>query len=179
MLNLYKYGIWLFYLLILIGFVFLFLFFFFQAEDGIRDIGVTGVQTCALPISSRWSPRSTWSPTSTRPTTRRRLGPSGRPLPATETLMSTPNSPTTVWVLNGVNLGRLGTRQPEVYGSTTYDELVQRCSKRGSELGLAVECRQTDSEAELVGWLHESADAGVPVILNPGAWSHYSLAVAD
>jgi len=93
--------------------------------------------------------------------------------------MSTPNSPTTVWVLNGVNLGRLGTRQPEVYGSTTYDELVQRCSKRGSELGLAVECRQTDSEAELVGWLHESADAGVPVILNPGAWSHYSLAVAD
>ncbi|HET9871569.1 MAG TPA: type II 3-dehydroquinate dehydratase [Propionibacteriaceae bacterium] len=84
-----------------------------------------------------------------------------------------------VWVLNGVNLGRLGTRQPEVYGSSTYADLVQRCTRRGADLGLEVECRQTDSEAELVGWLHQAADRSIPVVLNPAAWSHYSIAVAD
>ena len=84
-----------------------------------------------------------------------------------------------VLVLNGVNLGRLGTREPHIYGHTTYAELAERCVRRGGELGLAVEVRQTDSEAELVGWLHEAADGGVPVVLNPGAWSHYSIAVAD
>jgi 3-dehydroquinate dehydratase-2 len=84
-----------------------------------------------------------------------------------------------VWVLNGVNLGRLGTRQPDVYGATTYAELVQRCVARGTELGLEVECRQTDSEAELVSWLHQAADESIPVVLNPAAWSHYSVAVAD
>jgi 3-dehydroquinate dehydratase-2 len=84
-----------------------------------------------------------------------------------------------VWVLNGVNLGRLGTRQPEVYGATTYGQLVERCTTRGAELGLEVECRQTDSEAELVGWLHQAADDAIPVVLNPAAWSHYSIAVAD
>ena len=84
-----------------------------------------------------------------------------------------------VLVLNGVNLGRLGTREPAVYGSTTYAELVERCVRRGSELGLAVEVRQTDAEAELVGWLHEAAGGAVPVVLNPAAWSHYSIAVAD
>lgn len=84
-----------------------------------------------------------------------------------------------VLVLNGVNLGRLGTRQPGIYGSTSYPQLVERCVRRGRDLGLAVEVRQTDSEAELVGWLHEAADEAVPVVLNPGAWSHYSLAIAD
>jgi 3-dehydroquinate dehydratase-2 len=84
-----------------------------------------------------------------------------------------------VLVLNGVNLGRLGRREPEVYGAGTYAELVQRCTARGAELGLRVEVRQTDAEAELVAWLHEAADAEVPVVLNPAAWSHYSLAVAD
>ncbi len=85
----------------------------------------------------------------------------------------------TVWVLNGVNLGRLGTREPEIYGSTTYADLVQRCQRRGRELGLDVEVRQTDHEAELVGWLHDAADGAVPVVLNPAAWSHYSIALAD
>jgi 3-dehydroquinate dehydratase-2 len=86
---------------------------------------------------------------------------------------------TLVYVLNGVNLGRLGTREPEVYGSTTHAELAARCVLRGLELGLDVEVRQTDSEAELVGWLHEAADQAIPVVLNPAAWSHYSIAVAD
>ena len=85
----------------------------------------------------------------------------------------------TVLVLNGVNLGRLGTREPAVYGTTTHDELAALCVQTGSELGLEVEVRQTDDEAELVRWLHEAADAGSPVVLNGAAWSHYSYALRD
>jgi len=84
-----------------------------------------------------------------------------------------------VLVLNGVNLGRLGTREPAVYGSTTHAQLASHLVDRGVELGLDVEVRQTDSETELVGWLHEAADDAIPVVLNPAAWSHYSIAVAD
>jgi 3-dehydroquinate dehydratase-2 len=84
-----------------------------------------------------------------------------------------------VYVLNGPNLGRLGTREPDVYGATTYDDLVGLCVETGSELGLEVTVRQTDHEGELVGWLHEAADAGAPVVLNAGAWTHYSIAVRD
>ena len=86
---------------------------------------------------------------------------------------------TTVFVLNGPNIGRLGTREPEVYGHTTYADLVAMCVKVGAELGLEVQVRQTDAEHELIGWLHEAADARVAVVLNPGAWSHYSYAVRD
>jgi 3-dehydroquinate dehydratase-2 len=86
---------------------------------------------------------------------------------------------TTVFVLNGPNLGRLGTREPEVYGHTTYADLVALCVKAGAEVGLSVQVRQTDAEHEMIGWLHEAADARVPVVLNPGAWSHYSYAVRD
>jgi 3-dehydroquinate dehydratase-2 len=86
---------------------------------------------------------------------------------------------TAVLVLNGPNLGRLGTREPEIYGSTTYDELEALCIKGGAELGLQVEVRQSDSEAELIGWVHEAADAKVPVILNAGAFTHTSVALAD
>jgi len=85
----------------------------------------------------------------------------------------------TVYVLNGPNIGRLGTREPEVYGHTTYADLVAMCVKVGAELGLEVQVRQTDAEHELIGWLHEAADARVAVVLNPGAWSHYSYAVRD
>lgn len=84
-----------------------------------------------------------------------------------------------VLVLNGPNLGRLGTREPDVYGATTYADLVGLCGKAGNELGLAVEVRQTDHEGELLGWLHAAADAGTPVVLNAGAWTHTSVAVRD
>lgn len=84
-----------------------------------------------------------------------------------------------VLVLNGVNLGRLGQRQPEVYGATTHAQLAQHLVRTGHGLGLDVEVRQTDHEGEFVGWLHEAAAAGLPVVLNPGAWSHYSYAIAD
>jgi 3-dehydroquinate dehydratase-2 len=85
----------------------------------------------------------------------------------------------TVLVLNGPNLGRLGTREPAVYGTTTYADLVQLCKATGAALGLETDVRQTDTEGEMIGWLHGAADAGVPVILNAGAWTHYSIAVRD
>ena len=84
-----------------------------------------------------------------------------------------------VLVLNGVNLGRLGQRQPEVYGATTHAQLAEHLVETGAGLGLAVDVRQTDHEGEFVGWLHEAAAADTPVVLNPGAWSHYSYAIAD
>jgi 3-dehydroquinate dehydratase II len=82
-------------------------------------------------------------------------------------------------VLNGPNLSRLGTREPEVYGSTTYADLAAECAKTGAELGLEVDVRQTNDEAELVGWLHEAIDNETPVVLNPAAFTHYSYAVRD
>ncbi|NEE04033.1 type II 3-dehydroquinate dehydratase [Phytoactinopolyspora halotolerans] len=84
-----------------------------------------------------------------------------------------------VLVLNGPNLGRLGSREPDVYGDTSYDDLVKRCERNGRELGFDVEVRQTDDEAELVGWLHSAADAATPVVLNPAAFTHYSYALRD
>jgi 3-dehydroquinate dehydratase II len=84
-----------------------------------------------------------------------------------------------VLVLNGPNLGRLGSREPEVYGAVPYAELVERCRRVGGELGLDVEVRQTDDESELLSWLHAAADAGDPVLLNPAAFTHYSYAVRD
>ncbi len=84
-----------------------------------------------------------------------------------------------VLVLNGPNLARLGAREPDVYGSATHDDLVARCVSAGAELGLEVEVRQTDDEAELVRWLHEAADARTPVVLNPAAFTHYAYALRD
>ena len=84
-----------------------------------------------------------------------------------------------VLVLNGPNLSRLGKREPEIYGRTTYDELVALCAQTGGELGLDVQVRQTDDEATMLGWLHEAADSGAAVVLNPGAWGHYSYALRD
>jgi 3-dehydroquinate dehydratase-2 len=86
---------------------------------------------------------------------------------------------TRVLVLNGPNLGRLGTREPAVYGRTTYADLVALCERTGTELGLQVDVRQTDHEGELLGWLHEAADTGAPVVLNAAAWTHTSVAVRD
>lgn len=85
----------------------------------------------------------------------------------------------TVLVLNGPNLGRLGVREPDVYGTATYADLVARCEQVADETGQQVDVRQTDSEAEMIGWLHEAADAGSPVVLNAGAWTHTSVAVRD
>lgn len=82
-------------------------------------------------------------------------------------------------VLNGANLGRLGLREPEVYGSTTHEELAALCVAAGGELGLDVSVDQTDDEGQLLQWLHEAADSGWPVVLNPGGWSHTSVVLRD
>jgi 3-dehydroquinate dehydratase-2 len=86
---------------------------------------------------------------------------------------------TTVLVLNGPNLGRLGTREPEKYGSTTHDQLVALIAEWGASVGLETVVRQSDSEADLVHWLHEAVDAKWHVVLNPAAFTHYSYALRD
>jgi 3-dehydroquinate dehydratase-2 len=86
---------------------------------------------------------------------------------------------TTVQVINGPNLGRLGRREPDIYGSTTHDDLVATVEREAAELGLKVLVRQTDNEAELIGWIHAAADADEPVVLNAGALTHTSIALRD
>jgi 3-dehydroquinate dehydratase-2 len=84
-----------------------------------------------------------------------------------------------VLVLNGPNLGRLGIREPEVYGSATLADLAGACRTAGRKLGLQVDVRQTDDESELIGWVHEAADGRIPVVINPAAFTHYSYALRD
>ena len=84
-----------------------------------------------------------------------------------------------VLVLNGPNLGRLGRRQPEIYGSTTHADLTRLCEDWGRDLGLTVEVHQTNHEGQLLDCLNQAADEETPVVLNAGAWTHYSLALYD
>ena len=84
-----------------------------------------------------------------------------------------------VLILNGPNLSRLGSREPEVYGSASYTDLVNSCTATGVELGLEVDVRQTNDEAELIAWIHEAVDGKTDVILNPAAFTHYSYALRD
>ncbi|MEV4002908.1 type II 3-dehydroquinate dehydratase [Actinomadura sp. NPDC049753] len=86
---------------------------------------------------------------------------------------------TRVLVLNGPNLRRLGVREPDTYGTASFDDLVAVCRDAGRRLDLQVEVRQTDDEAEMMRWLHEAADGRVPVVLNPAAFTHYSYALRD
>ena len=85
---------------------------------------------------------------------------------------------TTVLVLNGPNLGRLGSREPDVYGSGTLDDLRAELAREAGS-ALEIDLRQTNDEAELIGWLYEAVDTGSPVILNPAAFTHYSYALRD
>ena len=84
-----------------------------------------------------------------------------------------------VLVINGPNLGRLGSREPEVYGTATLADLAGICRQDGRALGLEVDVRQTDDEAELVRWVHEAIDEKTPIVLNPAAFTHYSYALKD
>ncbi len=83
----------------------------------------------------------------------------------------------TVLVLNGPNLGRLGTREPDIYGSATLDDLRAQLVADAPEL--TIDLRQTDDEGVMLGWLHAAVDDRTPVILNAGAWTHYSYALQD
>lgn len=86
---------------------------------------------------------------------------------------------TKVLILNGPNLGRLGVREPEIYGETKYSELVELCQTEARNLGMTAEVIQTDDEAELVRLIHGSIDEGVPVIINAAAFTHYSYSLRD
>jgi len=85
--------------------------------------------------------------------------------------------PTRVLVLNGPNLNRLGTREPAIYGTATLEDL--RGELDGACDDVEIDLRQSNDEAELIGWLHEAVDARTPVILNPAAFTHYSYALRD
>jgi 3-dehydroquinate dehydratase-2 len=84
-----------------------------------------------------------------------------------------------VLVLNGVNLDMLGRRDPTVYGSLSLNELETQIYEWSHELGMTVRCRQTNSEGEYVGWIHDAVDDVDALVVNPGAWTHYSYAIHD
>jgi 3-dehydroquinate dehydratase-2 len=84
-----------------------------------------------------------------------------------------------VYVLNGPNLNRLGSREPDIYGSETLENIADLVSREAVSLGLTVDFRQTNDEAELIDWIHEAVDRGADVVLNPAAFTHYSYAVRD
>lgn len=86
---------------------------------------------------------------------------------------------TTVIVVNGPNLGRLGVREPDVYGRQNMDELRSLCEQWGAQLGMDVDVRQTDDEAQMIAWMHRAVDEGTPVVMNPAAFTHYSYGLAD
>ncbi|KFF31150.1 type II 3-dehydroquinate dehydratase [Bifidobacterium bombi] len=86
---------------------------------------------------------------------------------------------TRVMVINGPNLGRLGVREPDVYGSQDLKTLSADCVTWGQRLGLDVEVRQSDDEAEVIGWMHDAVDERTPVVMNPAAFTHYSYGLAD
>ena len=85
-----------------------------------------------------------------------------------------------VYVLNGPNLNLLGTREPEIYGSDTLDDIAGMLEDRARELGLEIEMRQSNHEGHLIDWLHEAQAEGVrAVLLNAGAYTHTSIALHD
>ncbi len=84
-----------------------------------------------------------------------------------------------ILVLNGPNLARLGSREPEIYGSLDYDSLAQTCQQHARTRGLTATVRQTDSEAELIAWVFEAIDEGTAIVINPAAFTHYSYSLRD
>jgi 3-dehydroquinate dehydratase-2 len=84
-----------------------------------------------------------------------------------------------VFVLNGANLNLLGRREPHIYGSTTLAEIEAMCRERAEQLGLAVECRQSNSEAALIDWIQEAIDGASGIVINPAAHSFTSIALLD
>jgi 3-dehydroquinate dehydratase-2 len=84
-----------------------------------------------------------------------------------------------VYVLNGPNLNRLGSREPEIYGDETLEHVADLVSREADSLGLTLEFRQTNDEGVLIAWIHEAVDSGADVVINPAAFTHYSYAVRD
>jgi len=84
-----------------------------------------------------------------------------------------------VLILNGPNLGRLGSREPEIYGNTTFAQLSDNCISEALKLGMEADVRQTDDESELISWIHKAVDDALPIIINAAAFTHYSYALRD
>jgi 3-dehydroquinate dehydratase II len=84
-----------------------------------------------------------------------------------------------VLILNGPNLNLLGKRQPEVYGKASLADVEADCRKLAHELGLAVQCQQSNAEHQLIDWIHEGRETAAAIIINPGAYSHTSIAIFD
>lgn len=93
--------------------------------------------------------------------------------------MTTPPAKRPIFVLNGPNLNLLGTREPEIYGRDTLADIEAACVERAKTLGMTVDFRQTNSEGQLVDWLHEARDKASAVVLNAGAYTHTSIALHD
>ena len=84
-----------------------------------------------------------------------------------------------ILIINGPNLSRLAIRDSSIYGDLSYSELTDLITSHASKLGLSVDIRQSDEEAQIITWLHEAADSSTPVIINPAAFTHYSYAIRD
>ncbi|MEY4312312.1 MAG: hypothetical protein RLZZ571_1082 [Actinomycetota bacterium] len=84
-----------------------------------------------------------------------------------------------VLILNGPNLDKLGTREPEIYGTLTLADIKSACQAKAAEHGIEIDFRQSNSETDLIEWLHEAASQKLPVIINPAAFTHYSVAIRD
>lgn len=84
-----------------------------------------------------------------------------------------------ILVLNGPNLGRLDLRDSSIYGSLNFSQLSELIREEASKLSFDADVRQSDSESEIIGWLHQAADSKTPVIFNPAAFTHYSHAIGD
>lgn len=86
---------------------------------------------------------------------------------------------TKLMILNGPNLDKLGTREPEIYGSLTLKDIENTCRERALQHGFEIDFRQSNSETDLIEWLHQAATDKNPVIFNPAAFTHYSVAIRD
>ncbi len=84
-----------------------------------------------------------------------------------------------ILILNGPNLSRLDLREKNHYGDLSYSDLTKEITKKASEIGMQIEIKQSDSESELISWIHDAADKKQPVIINPAAFTHYSYAIRD
>lgn len=84
-----------------------------------------------------------------------------------------------ILILNGPNLARLDLREKSYYGNLDYKQLTEAISAKAGELGISIEIKQSDSESELISWIHDAADKKQPLIINPAAFTHYSYAIRD
>ena len=82
-------------------------------------------------------------------------------------------------IINGPNLDKLGTREPEIYGTLTLADIESACQAKASQHDMEIDFRQSNSETDLIEWLHEAASKKLPVIINPAAFTHYSVAIRD